>query len=142
MIWTSLILRTQYRRQICYVGCWMIANSWTYISLYIKNTAILEDKKIYLYFSASTCEHLWLSPSHLVNCAKCLHDPSKDATDWSVWKDFLKFIKFQSQFKTKMTATWCVDECRHLYSSLRKFRAQTLQLAKPYNVVSRKLPNR
>ncbi len=31
-----------------------------------------------LYFSASTCEHLWPSPSNLVNCAKCLHNPSKD----------------------------------------------------------------
>ncbi len=30
---------------ICYVGFLMIANRWTYISLYLRNTAILENKK-------------------------------------------------------------------------------------------------
>ncbi len=52
---------------ICYVGYLMIANTWTYISLYIRNTAILENNKSVCIFSASTCEHLWPSPSHLVN---------------------------------------------------------------------------
>ncbi len=65
---------------ICYVGCLMIANTWTYISIYI----LLSWKtKICLYFSASMCEHLWPSPLHLVNCAKCSHNPSKDVDDWS-----------------------------------------------------------
>ncbi len=69
---------------ICYVGCLIIANTWTYISLYLRNTAILEN----------TCDlHI------LVNCAKCEQIPSKYVSDWSVWKVFLKFIKFQSHLK-------------------------------------------
>ncbi len=48
----------------------------------------LGKQKIGLYFSASTCEHLWPSPSHLVIRAKCSHHHSKDAADWSVWKVF------------------------------------------------------
>ncbi len=72
---------------ICYVGCLMIANTWTYISLYLRNTAILEKKKS-LYFLTSACEHLWPSHSHLVNCAKCEQIPSKYVADWSVWKVF------------------------------------------------------
>ncbi len=48
----------------------------------------LGKQKICLYFSASTCEHLWPSPSHLVIRTKCSHQPSKDAADWSVWKVF------------------------------------------------------
>ncbi len=42
---------------ICYL-CSMITNTWTYISIYIRNTDILENKKICLYFSASMSEHL------------------------------------------------------------------------------------
>ncbi len=35
---------------ICYVGCLMIANTWTYISLYIRNTAILQyNKSVYIF---------------------------------------------------------------------------------------------
>ncbi len=49
----------------------------------IKNLKILHcylgEQKICLYFPASTCEHLSPSPSDFVNCAKCLHNPSKDA---------------------------------------------------------------
>ncbi len=52
-----------------------------YLPIYIRNTAILYNKKNSLYFSASTCEHLWPSPSNLVNCAKCSHNHSKDAAD-------------------------------------------------------------
>ncbi len=72
---------------ICYVGCLVIANTWTYISIYIRNTAILENK-ICLYFSTSMCEHWWPSLSHLVIQAKCSHHPSRDTTDWLVWNIF------------------------------------------------------
>ncbi len=82
----------------CYVGCLMIANTWTYISLYISNTAIVENKTSDCIFSASTCEHLWPSPSHLVNCAKCSHNPSKDAADWSVVTDLKSLLNFKVIF--------------------------------------------
>ncbi len=36
---------------VCYVGCLMIANTWIYISLYFRNTAILENKKTVCIFS-------------------------------------------------------------------------------------------
>ncbi len=62
---------------IYYVGCLMIANTWIYISLYLRNTAILENKKTFFYFLASACEHLLPSDSRLVNCAKCEQIPSK-----------------------------------------------------------------
>ncbi len=55
-----------------------------YISLYIRNTAILENKKS--------------SPSNLVNCAKCSHNPSKDAADWSVVADFKSSLNFKCFF--------------------------------------------
>ncbi len=45
---------------ICYVGCLMIANTWIYISLYIRNTAILENKN-------SVC----IFPHHLLNTCDC-----------------------------------------------------------------------
>ncbi len=44
---------------ICYVGCLMITNTWTYISLYIRNTAILENKKsvsIFPHQLVNTCD--------------------------------------------------------------------------------------
>ncbi len=48
----------------------------------------LGKQKISLYFSTSNCEHLWPSHSHLVNCAKCSHHPSKDVANQSVWTVF------------------------------------------------------
>ncbi len=70
---------------ICYVGCLMITNTWTYIFIYIRHTAILENKKsicIFPHQRVNTCDlHL---PSHIVIRAKCLHLPCKDAADWSV----------------------------------------------------------
>ncbi len=48
----------------------------------------LGKQKISLYFSTSTCEHLWPSPSHFVNCPKCSHNRSKDVADRSVWNIF------------------------------------------------------
>ncbi len=68
MEFESMLLHFFYIIQspICYVGCLMIAITWIYIFLYLRNTAILENKKS-LYFLVSTCEHLWPSPSHLVN---------------------------------------------------------------------------
>ncbi len=71
----------------------------TYLPIHLEN-CYLGKQKNSLYFLASACEHLWPSPSHLVNCAKCEQILSKYVTDWSVWKVFLKFIKFQS-FKRK-----------------------------------------
>ncbi len=47
---------------ICYVGCLMIANTWTYISLKHQEYSYLGKEKISLYFSTSNCEHLWPSP--------------------------------------------------------------------------------
>ncbi len=68
-----------------------------YTSPYFMNTAILENKNS-LYFSASTCEHLWPSPSNLVNCVKCSHNSTKDATDWSVDADFKSLLNFNFFF--------------------------------------------
>ncbi len=55
-------------------------NARTYMDIYLpihQEYCYLEKQKISLYFSTSTCEHLWPSPSNLVNCTKCLHNPSK-----------------------------------------------------------------
>ncbi len=41
---------------ICSVGCLMITNRWTDISLYFKNTAILENKKQFVFFGIN----LWI----------------------------------------------------------------------------------
>ncbi len=74
---------------ICYVGCLSIANTLIYISLYLRNTAILENKKNSLYFLASVWEHLWPSHSRLVNCTKCEQIPcNKYVTNWSDWNVF------------------------------------------------------
>ncbi len=62
-----------------------------YMDIYLpihQNYCYLGKQKISLYLSASTCEHLWPSHSHLVNCVKCLHHSREDAADWSVWKVF------------------------------------------------------
>ncbi len=62
-----------------------------YMDIYLpihQKYCYLGKQKISLYFSTSTYKHLW--PSHLVNCAKCSQNPSKDAADWSVWKVFFK----------------------------------------------------
>ncbi len=48
-----------------------------YMEIYIpipKEYCYLGKQKMRLYFSTSTCEHLWPSPSNLVNCAKCSHN--------------------------------------------------------------------
>ncbi len=71
---------------ICYLGCLMIANTWIYIFLYLRNTAILENKKtvcIFLYQYVNTCDlHLHISQKlfKLTNrrhlywvCANILH---------------------------------------------------------------------
>ncbi len=82
---------------VCYVGCLMTANTWTYISLYIRNTAILENKKsvcIFPHQLVNTCDlHL-----HFVNYAKCSHNPSKDASDWSVVADLKTLLNFKVNF--------------------------------------------
>ncbi len=84
MEFESMLLHFFYIIQspIFYVGCLMIANTWIYISLYLRNTAILENKKTVLYFLVSACEQLWPSHSRLVNCAKCEQILSKYVADW------------------------------------------------------------
>ncbi len=57
----SMLLHFFYTIQtsIWYVGCLMIANTWIYISLYLKNTAILENKKsvsIFPHQLVNTCD--------------------------------------------------------------------------------------
>ncbi len=73
---------------ICYVVCLIIANTWIYISLYLRNTVILENKKTVWIFShqlVNTCDlHLF----RLLKCAICRINPSKDAVGWSVWNVF------------------------------------------------------
>ncbi len=69
-----------------------------YMDIYLpihQEYSYLGKQKISVYFSASTCKHLWPSPSHLVNCAKCLHNPSKDVADWSVGADFKSLLNFK-----------------------------------------------
>ncbi len=59
---------------VCCVGCLMITNIWTYISLYIRNTAILVNKIlvcICLHQLVNTCD------LHLVKCAICSTIPAK-----------------------------------------------------------------
>ncbi len=66
-----------------------------YMDIYLlihQEYSYLGKQKISLSFSTSTCEHLW--PSHLVNCTKCSHNPSKDAADWSVVADFKSLLNF------------------------------------------------
>ncbi len=63
---------------ICYVGYLMITNICTYISLYIRNTAILQNKTLIGIFThqlVNTCDlHLVKSlPYHMVNSACVLH---------------------------------------------------------------------
>ncbi len=64
---------------ICYVGCLMITNTWTYISPY-------------------TSGILLSSPSNLVNWAKCSYHPSKYAADWSVVIDYKSLLNFKVIF--------------------------------------------
>ncbi len=103
------------QKPICYVGCLMITNTWIYIYLPIhQEYSYLGKQKSSLYFYTSTCEHLWPSPSHLVNWAKCSHNPSKDAADWSVVVDFkslLNFILFCWKFGLVKLVCWWI--CRH-----------------------------
>ncbi len=54
-----------------------------------------QKKQFVLYFFTSNCEHLWPSPSNLVNCTKCPHNPSKDVADWSVGTDFKSLLNFK-----------------------------------------------
>ncbi len=49
-IWVNIALFIYtIQTPICYVGCLMIANTWTYISLYFRNTALLENKKQFVF---------------------------------------------------------------------------------------------
>ncbi len=69
--WILLYFFYTIQTAICYVGCLMIANTWTYIFLYIRNTAILENKKSVCTFPhqlVNTCDlHLF----RLLMCPIC-----------------------------------------------------------------------
>ncbi len=77
---------------ICYVGCLMIINTWTYISLY-RNTAIFENKIsvcIFPFQLVNTCDlHLF----RLLKCAIC----STISVKMLPIGQFEKFFKFQSK---------------------------------------------
>ncbi len=62
---------------ICYVGCLMITNTWTYISLYIRNTAILENKKSVCIFPHQLVNTYDLHHFRLLKCAICHTIPVK-----------------------------------------------------------------
>ncbi len=62
---------------ICYAHYLMIANTWIYISLYIRNTAILEKKNsvcIFPHHLGNTCD---LHFVRLLKCAICRTIPVK-----------------------------------------------------------------
>ncbi len=62
---------------ICYVGCLMITNTWTNISLYITNTPILEKKISVCIFShqlVNTCDFYLF---RLLKCEICSTIPVK-----------------------------------------------------------------
>ncbi len=59
---------------VWYVEYLMITNTWIYLSLYIRNTVILENKKLVSIFSyqlVNTCD------LHLLKCAICSTTPIK-----------------------------------------------------------------
>ncbi len=73
-----------------------------YIDIYLpilQEYGYLGKQKNSLYFFATTCEHLSPSPSNLVNCAKCSHNPSIDAADLSVVADFKSLLNFNLFFE-------------------------------------------
>ncbi len=87
-----------------------------YMDIYLQihqEYCYLGKQKNSLYFSTSNCEHLWPSPSNLVNCGKCPHNPSKDVTDWSVgtnFKSLLNFKKIWGKIWLKLVCSWI---CRY-----------------------------
>ncbi len=89
----SFILHNTDANMLC-----MLFDDHKYMDIYLpilQEYCYLGKQKNSLYFSTSTCEHLWPSPSNLVNYAKCLHNPSKDAADWSVVADFKSLLNFK-----------------------------------------------
>ncbi len=74
-IWVNIVsFLSTIQMSICYVVCLIITNTWIHISLYIRNTAILENNKISLNLSTSTCDlHLF----RLLKCAICRTIPVK-----------------------------------------------------------------
>ncbi len=87
-----IFLHNTYANMLC-----RLFDDCKYMDIYLpihQEYSYLRKQKISLYFSTSTCEHLWPSPSHLVNCAKCSHNRSKDATDWAVVADFKSLLNF------------------------------------------------
>ncbi len=70
----------------------------------------LGKQKISLYFSASTCEHLWPSLFWAFKVRNMLYIPSKDAADWSVVADFKSLLSFKVNFfksgLVKLVCSW------------------------------------
>ncbi len=96
-IWVNIVsFLNTIQMPICYVGCLIIANTWIYISIYIRNTAILENKKsvcIFPHQLVNTCDlHLF----SLLKCAICCTIPLKMPPIGQL-SSILKFIKFQSK---------------------------------------------
>ncbi len=99
-IWINIVsFLNTIQMPICYVGCLIIANTWIYISLYIRNTAILENIKsvcIFLHQFVNTCNlHLF----RLLKCAICRTIPVKMPPGvWSVVTDFKSLLNFKVNF--------------------------------------------
>ncbi len=74
----------------------MIANTWTYISLYVRNTAILQNNKSVYIFPH---QRVNTGDLHLVNFPNL---PIGDIFTGFVQTFFLKFIKFQSHLKKNL----------------------------------------
>ncbi len=94
-------------------------DDYKYMDIYLPihhEYCYLGKQKNSLYFSTSNCEHLWPSPSNLLNCAKCLHNPSKDVADWSVDADFKSLLNFNFFWRggksgsVKLVCSWI---CRY-----------------------------
>ncbi len=84
---------------VCCVGCLTIANICTYISLYIRNTAILVNKKLICISPTSACEHLWPLPG---KCTICSTIPVKIPL---IGQLSPIFMKFQSNFFENLNQT-------------------------------------
>ncbi len=80
---------------ICHVGCLRIANTWIYISPYTSGILLSwKRKNQFVFFRIN----LWPSPFWVFKVRNMLHNPSKDAADWSVVADFKSLLNFKVNF--------------------------------------------
>ncbi len=103
MEFESILLNFFYIIQspICYVGCLMIANTWIYIFLYLKNTAILENKKKFVFSHIN----LWTLVTFTFTPRKLFKLTNRRHLYWvcaNILQFSLKFIKFQSHLKKNL----------------------------------------